>query len=422
MILANSRKIGILHYSAPPVVGGVESVIATHVRLLEEAGYPTTVLAGRGSQEALRRRSQLVQIPELDSQHPEILALSRDLEHGHVPDGFDTMVDRLAATLASALQPIDVLVVHNVFTKHFNLPLTAALVRLLDAGSLPRCIAWCHDITWTSPNSRSKVHEGYPWDLLRTYRPDLTYVAVSQERKRQLTDLLDCAPERIRVIYNGVDGRELLSLSDTGLALSKSLDVWESELNLLMPVRVTQAKNIELAIEVIAALKRQGQQAKLVVTGPPDPHDPKNMEYFSSLLRLRRRLGVEGDMHFLYESGPDLGQPFLVDMSVIADLYRLSDALFMPSHREGFGMPVLEAGLAGLPVFCSDQVPAATEIGKQDLIRFAPNAEPEQIASLILKWMDSNPVFHLRRRVRQHFTWQSIFRGQILPLIDQDGS
>ena len=38
----------ILHYSAPPVVGGVEAVISAHAEVFQRNGYPVTVVAGRG--------------------------------------------------------------------------------------------------------------------------------------------------------------------------------------------------------------------------------------------------------------------------------------------------------------------------------------------------------------------------------------
>ena len=416
------RKVALLHYSAPPVIGGVESVILTHTRLFIEAGHHTTILAGRGEQEALPFGTEFLQFPELDTQHPHILEISQELEQGRVPADFDGIVTRLVESLSPILQSVDLLIVHNIFTKHFNLPLTAALFRLLDAGAIRRCVAWCHDITWTSPNSRSKVHPGYPWDLLRTYRSDIMYVAVSRERHTDLAELFGCPPEQIRVIYNGVDPKELLALSDEGLALIDRMNLWKSDLNLLMPVRVTQAKNTELALRVVAALKDQGTDPKLVVTGPPDPHDRGNMEYFQNLLTLREDLGVAYQLRFVYESGPVVTEPLVVDMRVVSDLFRVSDALFMPSHREGFGMPILEAGLAGIPVFCSDQVPAANEIGGQDVTRFSPQADPDQVASLILKWMDNSPVYNLRRRVRQGLTWRSIFQYEILPLVAEGGS
>jgi glycosyltransferase involved in cell wall biosynthesis len=412
------RNVAFLHYSVPPVIGGVENVMLAHIRLLMEAGCDVAVLAGRGAREALPPGAEYVSVPELDSQHPEILNISRELERGRVPSDFENMVTRIADALSPVLQPIDLLLVHNVFTKHFNLPLTAALFRLLDRGLIRRCIAWCHDLTWTSPSSRAKVFPGYPWDLLRTRHSEITYVVVSQERQRELAGLFGCPLEEIQVIYNGVDPRELLALSDAGLALMDRLNLWESDLNLLMPVRVTQAKNIELAVHLVAALKAGGTHSRLIVTGPPDPHDPLNMEYFRSLLRLRRQVGVVHEMRFVFESGPNPAEPLLVEMPIVAELLRVSDALFMPSHREGFGMPVLEAGLAGIPVFSTTQVPAANEIGGRDLVRFPPEAGADQVASLILSWMENSPVSRLRRRVRQELTWRGIFHRQILPLLD----
>ncbi|HSK65438.1 MAG TPA: glycosyltransferase family 4 protein [Anaerolineales bacterium] len=413
------RSVALLHYSAPPVIGGVESVMLAHARLFLEAGYPITVVAGKGESSAVPPEADTILIPELDSQHPNILDLSRALEQGNIPARFDDMTSHLVERLSPIVGSNDHLIVHNVFTKHFNLPLTAALCRLLDNGRIRTCIAWCHDISWTSPNSRSKVHPGYPWDLLRTLRKDIQYVTVSQERQQDLAGLFGCSPEQIQVIYNGVDPTELLGLSDAGQRLIDRLRLWESDLNLLMPVRVTQAKNIELAMHVVAKLKERGLSPKLIITGPPDPHDRTNMEYFQQLLSLREALRVREQVHFVYESGSEPGEAFVVDMPVVAELFRVSDALFMPSHREGFGMPVLEAGLTGLPVFCSNRVPAAQELGGQEVIPFSPDADPSSVADLILIVMENNPILKMRRRVRQSLTWRSLFNRQILPLLER---
>ncbi len=409
-------KVAMLHYSAPPIVGGVESVILAHVKLFLEAGFPVLVIAGRGESAGIPLGAEFVLVPELDGQNPAVLEMNQALEKGQIPEKFNGLVARLEQDLIAALQSVDILVVHNIFTKHFNLPLTAALFRLLDQGILPPCIAWCHDITWTSPNSRSKVYPAHPWDLLRTYRADITYVAVSEERKQELLQLFNCPPEQIHVIYNGVDPADLLALSYAGLSLIDRLGLWDGDLNLLLPVRITQAKNIEFAIRVAAALKGRGLHPKMVVTGPPDPHDRGNMRYFHSLLQLRQDLDVADEVRFVYDSGPSPAEPFTIDMALVSELFRVSDALFMPSHREGFGMPVLEAGLAGLPVFCSDRIPAGNELGDHDIVLFSLDSGAEQVADLILEWMAAQPLSRLKKRVRQQFTWRSIFHRQILPL------
>jgi glycosyltransferase involved in cell wall biosynthesis len=415
-------ETAVLHYSAPPVVGGVESVIQAHAQAFLQASYPVTVIAGRGEQASLPAGTGYIQIPELDTQHEQAVRLSAQLERGEHPAGFDATTQQLAEALAPVLVHFDNLIVHNVFTKHFNLPLTAALCRLLDGGYIRNCIAWCHDFTWTSPSSGSKVHPGYPWDLLRTRRPDLTYVVVSKRRQSELAALLACSPEQIQVIYNGVDAPSLLGLSVEGYDLINRLDLLACDLVLLMPVRVTQAKNVEYALRVIAALKSHQTHPKLILTGPPDPHEAKSMAYYRELQALRQELGVEDEMRFVFESGPDPDQPYTVDTGIVGDLYRVSDLMFMPSHREGFAMPVLEAGLTGIPVV-STAVPAAMEIGGQDVILFDKSQDPAQLAKRIITWAERSPVHRLRRRVRQNYTWPAIFERDIEPLLrsQEDG-
>ena len=410
----------ILHYTAPPVVGGVEAVITAHAHTFLQAGYSVAVVTGWGEAGALPDGTDLICVPEINSQHPEIVEQSAHLDRGEVPLEFDAMTSRLSAILRPILSRFDNLIVHNVFTKHFNLPLTAALCRLLDEGELSHCIAWCHDFTWTSPSSGSKVHPGYPWDLLRTYRPDVTYVVVSNRRQQELASLFGCSPERIHVVYNGVDPAELLGLSAEGYSLVNRLGLLESDLVLLMPVRVTHAKNIEYALHVAAALKAHACRLKLILTGPPDPHDAHSMAYLQSLQDLRLQLDIGQEMRFVFESGPDPTQGYIIDAGVVGELYRLSDMMFMPSHREGFAMPVLEAGLAGVPVLCT-QVPAAVEIGGADLMLLDRDDDPAHVAERILHWAEHSPVHRLRRRVRQNYTWQAIFRRDIEPLLRKPG-
>jgi glycosyltransferase involved in cell wall biosynthesis len=414
-------QTAILHYTAPPVVGGVESVILAHAQAMVAAQWPVTVIAGAGRDDALPSGASLLLIPEMDSQNQRARTISSRLEQGEVPIIFQGSSDRLATALAPHLRRFDRVIVHNLFTKHFNLPLTAALFRLLDQGVIRGCVAWCHDLTWASPSSRSKVHPGYPWDLLRTYRADVTYVAISRRRQDALADLLGCPKERIRVVYNGVSTQDLLGLSQNGLALADRMGLLDSALNLLMPVRVTRAKNIEYAMDTLARLKSMGCRARLLVTGPPDPHDQASMDYFRSLLELRLQLGLQEEMRFVFNSGPDSGQPFFIDPQLVGELYRLSDLMFMPSHREGFGMPVLEAGLAGIPVVCTN-VPAAQEIGSSNVMLFDAAQDPDKLAARIAKWAERDRVHRLKRRVRQRYTWKAIFRRDIEPLLrDEEG-
>jgi glycosyltransferase involved in cell wall biosynthesis len=245
-------------------------------------------------------------------------------------------------------------------------------------------------------------------------------VVISQQRQEELADLLDCPIEQIHVIYNGVEPGTLLGLSTAGQGIARRFGLLASPLNMLMPVRVTQAKNIELALRVVAEMKALHHQLRLVVTGPPDPHDEQSMQYYQTLIELRQELGIQEEVCFVVEDGQSGTKPLTITPDLVGELFRLADLVFMPSHREGFGLPVLEAGLVGLPVF-STPIPAAREIGGMDVHLFAPDEDPQEIARMILDWAETDMVHHLKARVRMEYTWPAIFARQIKPMI-KDGA
>ncbi len=409
-------SIAIIHYSAPPVVGGVEAVIQAHTNILASSGHRVRVIAGLGDRSGFPEEAELRLVPEIGSQFPEVLEMSAQLEQGDVPTIFNNFVTQLNEKLKSHLVGFDWLIVHNIFTKHFNLPLTCALHKLLDDHIIGGCIAWCHDFTWTSPSSSLKVHAGYPWDLLRTKWPGVKYVVVSKQRQQTLAALFDCPEDEISVIYNGVDAQELLGLSEIGMSLIDRLGLFDCDLILVMPVRVTKAKNIELALQVIKEIKAMGYRPKLILTGPPDPHDPENIAYYHSLLNLRGELGLDAEAHFIYELQILEDKGNVIDIATVGELIRASDLVFLPSHREGFGMPVLEAGLIGIPVIATE-VPSIREIAGDDAIVIGSSQTPKQVAEMIDEWAREDRVHHMRRRVRQSYTWDRIYKNNILPLL-----
>jgi len=410
-------RVTILHYTAPPVVGGVETVIAYHARELMDNDHSVTILAGRGGDDARLANANVVIFPELDSQHPDNLQIAQRLEQGMVPPEFHMLQTRIVESLASHCAHSDVMIAHNVFNFHFNLPLLAALHQMIDRGMLPRVIAWCHDISrYVNPMSGAELRFGFPWDLLRTYRREVTYVAVSPQRQRTLAGILGCPPEWIRVIPNGVDAKTLWSLSGLTWRLVGEHDLLEADLIVLMPIRITRAKNIEYALQVIVALKALDLRPKLVVTGPPDPHSPDSQSYWNELLALRHELGLDQDVIFIYEGTSHLPGPLMIDAPVVAELYRVCDVVLMPSLREGFGIPILEGGLAGKPVFCT-AVPVLEEIGTESVYRIETGEPPDHVAARIQAWAQQDTTHRLRLRVRQEFTWPAIFGSAIEPLI-----
>ena len=406
-------KIVLLHYAAPPVVGGVESVIGHHARLMADAGHEVSVIAGRGEQ--LDPRIPFLPLPLADSRHPEVLAVKAVLDRGEVPTEFQTLVEKLTGSLHRLTAGVDILIAHNVYSLNKNLALTAAIKNLVEAKEGPRVILWHHDLAWTTPRYLPELHEGEPWDLLRTPLAGVTHVTVSEARQIELSDLLKLPPGKIIVIPNGIDIHQFHKLEETTQMLVRRLELFKAEPLILLPVRITPRKNIEYALNVVASICQTLPHTVLVVTGPLGPHNPENVKYFERLRTLRKKLGLESSAHFLAE----VSDQVLPD-SVIADFYHLSDLLLLPSREEGFGIPLLEAGLAGIPIFCAD-IPPLRTLGQAQVTYFRLDSDPAKTAGTIAGRMEQDQSWKMRVRVRQEYTWEGIYDTLIAPLLRDQG-
>lgn len=403
-------RVALVHYSAPPVVGGVESVLAHHARLMADAGHEVRIIAGRGNQ--FDPRIPFVAVPLADSRHPEVLAVKAELDAGTCSPRFERLVAELDDALRSALADLDVVIAHNVCSLHKNLALTAALKRYHEHQSAVRLILWHHDLAWATPRYQAELHPGYPWQLLRDAWPGAQHVVVSDLRRRELVALSGLPAQEVAVVPSGLDAASFLKLEPLTCQFVKRLNLLSAEPLLLLPVRITRRKNIELALRTLAVLRASWPEASLVVTGPPGAHNPANAAYLAYLKQLRTELDLGPAAHFLAELTDD----FLPD-AVIADFYRLADALFMPSREEGFGIPILEAALAQRPIFCAD-LPPLRSLGGEQASYFSPDASPDQVAALISQWLERDTRFQLARRVRREFLWEQVYARQIAPLLE----
>jgi glycosyltransferase involved in cell wall biosynthesis len=339
-----------------------------------------------------------------------VLAAKADLDRGHIPADFAALVDDIAVGLAEALRAVDVLIAHNVCSLNKNLALTAALQRLTQQPDRLRVILWHHDLAWTTPRYRAELHDGYPWDLLRTDW-GARHVVVSELRQRELADLLRLPLEAITIVPNGVDVSAFYKLEAATRDLIERLDLLSAAPILLLPVRITPRKNIELALRVLAELRRDFPHACLIVTGPLGPHNAANADYFAKLTRLRAELNLSGAAHFLAE----LIDGYLPD-EIIADFYRLADALILPSREEGFGIPVIEAAFSHLPIFCAD-IPPLRALGGDDVTYFSPDADPAVVAALLADRFRRDGVSRWAARARRTFSWARVYTDHIAPLL-----
>jgi glycosyltransferase involved in cell wall biosynthesis len=362
-------RVALIHYTAAPVIGGVESIVSMHESLFSTREHDVRIIARSGE--------------------PDVRLHERE------------PLDELR----TAVRDCDVVIVHNVLTMPFDLPLTEALWQLAEERPDVRWFAWVHDLAACNPDYDHPWHKP-PWNRLAQACPHFTYVAVSKHRARQFEALTGV---EARVIPNGVDAMAVLGLEDEVWQLVEKHALMEREIVLIQPVRLVRRKRIELGLEVVAELRRRGRDAVTLITAPTDPHNATSTAYAKELRARRDQLGLKKDALFVGEALEILDED-------LASLYAISDALFYPSRQEGFGLPVLEAALHRLQIFCTDVEPINSLL-EHGVHVFAPDGSPADIATLIERTLDRSPSYRAQHEALRRYSWETIWREHLAPLL-----
>jgi len=300
---------------------------------------------------------------------------------------------------------------------HFNLALTSALNEIInDSFSKTKFYIWCHDATLTNPSYLQliKKSQDYPWNLLGKFNKKAKYITISRLRKRQLSRLFKIKEDCIEVVPNGVDIKSFLNLSDSIWKLAWDKKLFNADLVMFFPSRILKRKNYEVGIKVVKEFKKIGKNCKFLITAPPDPHNPEADRYFNYLHQLSRKLKVEENIIFIQ----DLKENYALKMDYeeVKNLYSICDLLFFTPSQEGFGIPLLEAGVVKLPIVCSNIEPLSEIVG-EDALKFNLKDSPSLIAERILDYINHQPTFFMFKKVVRKYSWEIIYRDYLKKII-----
>jgi len=164
----------------------------------------------------------------------------------------------------------------------------------------------------------------------RVLRRSASVIAVSHRTREDIVQQYQLDPQRITMVYSGVDHRQFYPRADAAEMIRQfGLRRYVLYVGNLLP-----HKNLGRLLEAFALIRRD---VMLAVAGYRDPR------YWPALARRAEALGVASRVRFLdFVSG-----------AALPHLYSAAAAVVLPSLYEGFGLPVLEAMACGAPVIAS---------------------------------------------------------------------
>lgn len=244
----------------------------------------------------------------------------------------------------------------------------------------------------------AQVHNVDTWETLRQRTMDrflsrrrARMLAVSERVAEDIERSLGLSRDKIVVLYNGVALEQFGDRAQRS-ATRASLGLGERDVAFICPARLHSQKNhlalIDAMAEVVANHNdSEGETPVLLLAG--------DGTYRDTILQRATDAGLMVCEGSATGSGPRVA--FLGHRDDMAALYAASDAMILPSFKEGFSNAVVEAMASSLPLIVSDVGGNREAIGESDAgIVLSSSPEGSEIACAMRQLMGA-PAERTRR-------------------------
>jgi glycosyltransferase involved in cell wall biosynthesis len=300
------------------------------------------------------------------------------------------------------LRPQDVRAVNRpmrLIWEQTELPMQAHKLKLdcmLNAGFTAPAVTPCPNVT-VFHDLQHKRHPEYfrrfdlpAWQffLWISARRSRILVADSAATKADIIHYYSIPEDRIRVVPLGVENEFFQIGRERG----------KPEPFLLCTSTLHPHKNLERLIRAFDVFRRARPNFRLVITGVRGFH-AETLERLASELNCTESVNFTG----------------WLPRTELYDLFRTAHAFLYPSTFEGFGLPVVEAMAAEIPLGCSDIEPLRSIVGDAAL-RFDPtdtDAIVEAIHRLTRDAQLRSSLAQAGRARAAEFTWDACARGTL---------
>jgi len=244
-------------------------------------------------------------------------------------------------------------------------------------------------------------------------------IAECPQDERDLIELYDAAPERIKMVSCGYDPRELVPLD---MDIARDMLGWDKDTFYILQLgRMVPRKGIDNVIRATARLRSQyGVNARLcVVGGELYGGNAADVDELERLLRVAEEEGITESVDFTGSRG----------RNVLNRYYSAADVFVTTPWYEPFGITPIEAMACRRPVIGSDTGGIKYTVVDGQTGFLVPPKDPDALAKkLALLAHDRELAFRMGQagayRANRLFTWRkvgaqlgSIFEGLGTPQV-----
>ncbi len=213
----------------------------------------------------------------------------------------------------------------------------------------------------------------------------------SESSRDQIRKYFRASAGKVRVIPLAAD--RYFFAEPTAPELDEAAQLTRGHRFVLFVGILSPMKNLVTLLRAFASSRLPAAGVRLVLAGSD------REAYTTTLWELARSLGV----------AELVDMPGFVELRVLRALYRTALGLVLPSHGEGFGLPLVEAMAAGTPILAANRQSIPEVLGNSGSL-----FEPDDVAGLaaLLSQLGEDGTFRedLARRAlagRDRFSWRA---------------
>lgn len=430
------KKVGCLTtFSSNDSAYSLNRVVQDQIKMLVRNGYKPTVIVAESPiwdnpPENYGLEGVVIkQIPNVPV-HNEVRS----------DETFDKDVNTLLEALREHLKDIDVVLTHDIVYQPAALKHNLAARQLAKERPELRWLHWIHSATspYTLTSQREHFKDEYI-NLVQSKFPNSFYIYFNEYSVKRVATNFGVDENDVKIVHHPTDYCRFFRFDKEVEEMVDRYDLLSADVICTYPARLDRGKQVEMAVKVIASLKKLGLSVRMIVVDFHSTGGDK-VTYREDIKRIGIDWGL-AEHELIWTSEVRKEWEYQVPQEVVSQIQIMSNVFVMPSRSESYSLVTQEAALAYSVGILNDDFPPFREIfGKGPYYRkFSSNIDItsgldgdtetkydnekgyfEDIARAINYDLTNNRVLTWNIKLRKERNLDTVWKKELEPIISYD--
>lgn len=402
-------------------------VVEDQIRMLRFAGYSPVVLVQEGFK------------PEGEFKNVELRELPAVKVYNEVKvdETFEQDQEALYQAMKKHLKDVKVIITHDWIYQPDALKHQVAARRIAKEDPTKRWLHWIHSAT--TPNILTTLRGGGN-KFLDTIKEDWPYSLICFPNSYSIPRVAqhyNVTPDRVVCVHHPTDLPSYFGFNEIETKFWREKKLWLADAIAVAPARLDRGKQIEWVIKIMAGLKMDGYNVRVVVVDFHSTGGDK-VNYREELKQLGIDWGLN-PMELSFTSEFDQSWQTRVPRKTVDNLFSISNIFILPSRSETYSLVAQEAALRGNLLLLNKDFPPFRDIYGPTALYFPFSSNIDKMTGMdgettttytserdfalevsreIKYHLNNDFVAQMRTKLRKERSVEAVAQREFIPLIE----